>query len=213
MSKKNAEKCPSNHLVLAIATTCCCCLPTGIPALIQACRVNSLFRRGQTEAAAQASRSARRWGIISITLGCLCWLLSVAGFNQFSTAEHKADTVQVSPEPSSPVPPETELPPTRDRISATSAEIFTESYITELRIKSFIHQPGENTLRLIVSFIHRLGEAVLAGLEWGFSLIDKALLFVGIDVAPSAADSSATEQNSQHGSSSDDLSDLIDLLD
>ncbi len=198
MSEKHAEKCPSNHLVLAIATTCCCCLPTGIPALIQACRVNSLFRRGQTEAAAQASRSARRWGIISITLGCLCWLLSLAGLNQFSTAEHKADTVQVSPEPSSPVPPETEPPPTRDARSATSAEIFTETYIAELRIKSFIH---------------RLGETVLAILEWGFSLIDKALLFVGIDVAAPAESSSATEQNSQHGSSSDDLSDLIDLLD
>ena len=58
---------PANHLILAIFTTLCCCLPLGIVAIIKASSVDSLWNQGRYQEAQRAADSASSyctWGII-----------------------------------------------------------------------------------------------------------------------------------------------------
>lgn len=59
--------CPDNHMVGAILSTICCCLPFGIVAIIKASQVNSLYLQGQYVRAAEA----QKWTTISVILGIL----------------------------------------------------------------------------------------------------------------------------------------------
>lgn len=63
---------PPNYLVWAILSTLCCCLPTGVVAIIYASRVNPLYMRGDHEGARKASENASMWVIISFVAG-LIW--------------------------------------------------------------------------------------------------------------------------------------------
>ena len=58
-----------NYLVPSILTTLCCCLPTGIVALIYAAQVNGKLARGDVVGATHASRNARTWCWISFAIG------------------------------------------------------------------------------------------------------------------------------------------------
>lgn len=60
---------PDNHLVLAILTTLCCCLPLGIVAIVKAAKVNGLYIAGQYEAAELYAADARKWSYIGIGIG------------------------------------------------------------------------------------------------------------------------------------------------
>lgn len=66
-----ATPCPGNNLAIAIISTVLCCLPTGIVAIVYACKVNSLHYSGKTTEAAGAAKSAMIWSIVSIVLGLL----------------------------------------------------------------------------------------------------------------------------------------------
>lgn len=68
----DAPKMPSNYLALAIITTICCCIPTGIVAIIYASKVSPAYMRGDYAAAAEASSKAELWVIISFVAG-LIW--------------------------------------------------------------------------------------------------------------------------------------------
>lgn len=63
---------PSTYLVWAILSTLCCCLPTGIIAIIYASKVSPLYLRGDYAGAVNASEKACWWVIISFVLG-LIW--------------------------------------------------------------------------------------------------------------------------------------------
>ena len=50
-----------NHLVGAILSTLCCCMPFGIAAIVFASKVNNLLAAGDLEGAKAASKSANNW--------------------------------------------------------------------------------------------------------------------------------------------------------
>ena len=60
-----------NYLWQSIVITALCCIPFGIPAIIYAARVNILQAQGNLVAAQAASRSAKKWCIVSLS----CWLV------------------------------------------------------------------------------------------------------------------------------------------
>ncbi|RLT04291.1 MAG: CD225/dispanin family protein [Planctomycetota bacterium] len=68
-----------NHLVKAIISTLCCCLPFGIVAIVFAAQVNGKLDAGDYAGAQKASQEANKWGNISIGIGVVVNLLVVGG--------------------------------------------------------------------------------------------------------------------------------------
>lgn len=66
------QSMPSTYLVWAILATLCCCLPTGVVALIYASKVSPLYQQGDIKGARDASEKAGWWVIISFVCG-LIW--------------------------------------------------------------------------------------------------------------------------------------------
>lgn len=58
-----------NHLVSAVITTLCCCMPFGIVALVFAAQVNSKLAAGDVAGAQAASNNARTWTIVAFIAG------------------------------------------------------------------------------------------------------------------------------------------------
>ncbi len=69
---------PDNHLVLAIFTTICCCLPFGIVAIVKATKVDSYFNVGQYQAAQNAADEAKKWSLIGIGIGFVVSIIYIA---------------------------------------------------------------------------------------------------------------------------------------
>lgn len=78
-----SEPLPPNYLIWAILSTLCCCLPTGIVAIIYASKVNTLYIRGDIKGAKDASEKAAWWVIISFVAG-LIWAPLSAIWSFFS---------------------------------------------------------------------------------------------------------------------------------
>ena len=55
--------CPPSNLVWAIVSTILCCLPTGIVAIVYACKVDNLYLMGDYQGAVEASNKARNWAL------------------------------------------------------------------------------------------------------------------------------------------------------
>ena len=55
-----------NYLVWAILATLCCCLPTGIAAIVYAAQVDGKLAAGDYEGALAASNNAKMWSWISV---------------------------------------------------------------------------------------------------------------------------------------------------
>lgn len=72
MPSQNPGPMPSTYLAWAVLATLCCCLPTGIVALIYSSKVSPLWLRGDYEGARRASERAGWWVIISF-VGGLIW--------------------------------------------------------------------------------------------------------------------------------------------
>lgn len=75
---------PSNYLALAIFTTVCCCLPTGIYAILRAMKVNDYYMMKQYDAAVAASNDAKKWSIIGIVLGSVASILYFAFYGSLA---------------------------------------------------------------------------------------------------------------------------------
>ena len=60
---------PNSYLVWAILSTIFCCLPFGIVAIVQAAKVDGLWRNFQYEEAQEASDKAKKWVIIAAIVG------------------------------------------------------------------------------------------------------------------------------------------------
>ena len=56
---------PSSNMAWAVLTTIFCCFPFGIPAIIFAARVDSLWFSGRHQEAYNAARVSRNWALIS----------------------------------------------------------------------------------------------------------------------------------------------------
>lgn len=62
---------PNNYLIWAILATICCCIATGVVAIVYASKVSPAYYRGDYLAAQQASERASMWVIISFVLGLI----------------------------------------------------------------------------------------------------------------------------------------------
>lgn len=68
---------PPTYLGWSIAAIICCCLITGIVAVIYASKVTPLYEQGRFDDAAKASERAELWLIISITVGLVAFPFQV----------------------------------------------------------------------------------------------------------------------------------------
>lgn len=66
---------PSNYLAWSIVVTLLCCWPLGIPAIVNAARVNGLWFAGNHAAAIEASNKAKKWVIATAITGAVVILL------------------------------------------------------------------------------------------------------------------------------------------
>ncbi|HLV13691.1 MAG TPA: CD225/dispanin family protein [Xanthomarina sp.] len=71
---------PNSYLALAIISTILCCLPFGIVSIVYATKVNSLYEDGNFDQALSASKNAKTWGLVSIAVGLLGWLIYILIF-------------------------------------------------------------------------------------------------------------------------------------
>ena len=68
-------KRPNNYLALAIISTILCCLPAGIVSIIYSTKVNSLYEDGKYDEAQRASNNAKTWGIVSVAVAAIGWVI------------------------------------------------------------------------------------------------------------------------------------------
>lgn len=62
---------PRSYLLFSVLVTIFCFWPTGIVALMNALRVNSLWKTQQHDKARKASRRARNWGLLTLAVGAV----------------------------------------------------------------------------------------------------------------------------------------------
>ena len=58
-------------MVGAIVATVLCCVPFGIPAIVNAAKVNSLWDEGDYQGAMEAASAAHKWMVTSIICGAI----------------------------------------------------------------------------------------------------------------------------------------------
>lgn len=86
---------PETYLWQSIVATLLCCWPLGIPAIVYATRVTSLYTQGDYAGAQAASKSARTWTFIAVGVGVAVVLLyvllvvvfGIAGFTEFNAVQ------------------------------------------------------------------------------------------------------------------------------
>jgi uncharacterized membrane protein len=71
---------PNSYLALSIISTILCCLPTGIVSIIYATKVNSSYEDGNYDEANKASKNAKTWGLVSIGVAVVGWLIYILIF-------------------------------------------------------------------------------------------------------------------------------------
>ena len=71
---------PNSYLALAIISTILCCLPIGIVSIIYASKVNSHYEDGNYNKAINASKNAKTWGLVSIGIAVVGWLIYILIF-------------------------------------------------------------------------------------------------------------------------------------
>lgn len=77
---ENKPQRPNSYLALAIISTILCCLPTGIVSIIYATKVNSLYEDGNYDEAVKSSKNAKTWGLVSIGIAVLGWIIYILFF-------------------------------------------------------------------------------------------------------------------------------------
>ncbi|MFJ7332726.1 CD225/dispanin family protein [Streptomyces sp. NPDC101110] len=69
---------PPTYMVGAILVTLFCFLPTGIAAIVFSSQVSAKTNAGDIAGAAEASRKARLWVIVSLAAGVFAWIVIMA---------------------------------------------------------------------------------------------------------------------------------------
>lgn len=77
---ENRPPKPPSYLALAIVSTVLCCLPAGIVSIVYATKVNDAYMNEDYQGAMNASKNAKTWGIVSVGIALLGWILYVAIF-------------------------------------------------------------------------------------------------------------------------------------
>lgn len=65
---ENRPPKPPSYLALAIISTVLCCLPAGIVSIVYATKVNDAYLNENYQAALNASKNAKTWGIVSVVV-------------------------------------------------------------------------------------------------------------------------------------------------
>lgn len=69
---------PNNYLMWSILATVCCCIPFGIPAIVNAAKVDGAWSRGDVAGAMHHSAQAKKFTIIAASVGGVLGVLSFA---------------------------------------------------------------------------------------------------------------------------------------
>lgn len=77
---ENRPPKPPSYLALAIISTVLCCLPAGIVSIVYATKVNDAYMNEDYQGAINASKNAKTWGMVSVGIALLGWILYVAIF-------------------------------------------------------------------------------------------------------------------------------------
>ena len=77
VGQEQKPECPKNHLVWAILTTCLCCMPFGIYAIVRAAKVDKYYYTGDYENSVKASKDAKKYSIIAAIIGIILGVISV----------------------------------------------------------------------------------------------------------------------------------------
>jgi len=67
---------PDNLLVWSILATVLCCIPSGIVAIIQSNKVNTLWDARDYAGAQEAARNAKTWCLVSLGLGIIAFVVA-----------------------------------------------------------------------------------------------------------------------------------------
>jgi hypothetical protein len=62
---------PDNNMIWAILSTIFCCLPLGIVAIINAAKVDGLYRSGDHAAAREAAENAKKYSLFGFIFGLI----------------------------------------------------------------------------------------------------------------------------------------------
>lgn len=71
------QACPDNYLAWSIVTTILCCWPFGIPAIVNAVKVENLWMMGDKAGAIERSKAAKKWCWISFGCAIGFWILYI----------------------------------------------------------------------------------------------------------------------------------------
>ena len=71
------SQAPDNNLIWAILSTLLCCWPFGIPAIVNAAKVDKLWMAGKRLEAINASNDALKWAMISAGVAFAFWIIYV----------------------------------------------------------------------------------------------------------------------------------------
>uniref|UniRef100_A0AAQ6IEI0 Uncharacterized protein n=1 Tax=Anabas testudineus TaxID=64144 RepID=A0AAQ6IEI0_ANATE len=66
-----------SYLAWSIFNTLCCCLPLGIAAIIFSCKVQNANALGQSSAAEEASRTAKKLNIVALVCGVILVIIVI----------------------------------------------------------------------------------------------------------------------------------------
>ena len=65
---------PDNNMLWAILSTLFCCLPLGIVAIINAAKVDGLYRSGDYSGAQEAANNAKKYALYGLVIGII-WIV------------------------------------------------------------------------------------------------------------------------------------------
>ena len=65
---------PDNNMLWAILSTLFCCLPLGIVAIINAAKVDGLYRTGDYSGAQEAADNAKKYALYGLVIGII-WIV------------------------------------------------------------------------------------------------------------------------------------------
>ncbi len=65
---------PDNNMLWAILSTLFCCLPLGIVAIINAAKVDGLYRSGDYSGAQEAADNAKKYALYGLVIGII-WIV------------------------------------------------------------------------------------------------------------------------------------------
>ena len=69
---------PENYLIHSILLLICCAGLLAVPAIVFAAQVDSKYNQGDYHGAAEASKNAKTWCIVALSVGLLCQGLGAA---------------------------------------------------------------------------------------------------------------------------------------